>query len=154
MISTVAASAVIFFNLTQADVGVAQKRRDMNRSPAVKVLTLKVEGRRLMAAVSVKNVSDRDIKILYEFPYLEVFRGKKIIRYLGPQISRQEYQRDDYEILRPGAATSRHMDITERYEWLPGVHTYRVAILGGHQDPVSHEEWNGPMIVKSIRYSP
>jgi hypothetical protein len=98
---------------------------------------------KVLAKVTLRNVSTRDIWVARDMPTLFLRVEGKDIRDIGPSDKREPKQADDFERVPPGGAVTRTADISRKFAYLPGRHAYELWTGSGYRDPRTKEKWPG-----------
>lgn len=106
----------------------------------------------VMAKVTYRNVSQMDVWLLRDMPNLFLRVGGKDVRDVGPSEKREPYGPDDFERVPPGQQVTRTADITRKFAYLAGRHTYELWTGSGYRDPKTGEKWSGTGVTASFEF--
>lgn len=119
-------------------------------------------GGKVVVTLTVENRSGRDIyvpKELYEAS--ELIRREFDIRdaatgaevpYIGRMVKRGPFTADDFAAVKPGAAKSNAIDITNTYDFKPGEHRYTLAHRASWRHDAAAPEPAGALPVMPVTF--
>lgn len=104
----------------------------------------------VLAKVTFRNASQAEVWLPRDMPNLFLRADGKDVRDVGPSEKREPRGPDDYDRLPPGEQVTRSADITRRFAYLPGRHTYELWTGNGYRDPKTGEKWSGPGVTATF----
>jgi hypothetical protein len=107
----------------------------------------------LIVAVRFKNLSNFDLFVLKDEPFVYVTSGTTEIDDIGPTVKRKPYTLADYERLAPEQTIEKSRDIAAQFDWLSGTHVYTVSVSGDYEDPVNGEKWKGSRVSATFSWT-
>lgn len=117
-----------------------------------KKLKIEKEKNKIIAVARYKNISNESIYILKYRPNIYIYLNDSPIDFIGVIYKKSEPSIDDYQKILPNGVTVRKFDITNDFDFKPGLHRYKAVLSGGYIDPIKNEFFHGKEITTFFNY--